>query len=280
MSQIKGSQTVWLKLFHICSAVNSAISRILESLHSAIFMGLIDNQVFQKFDVYPYGDWEGAFEVSEDGGDPVADWLTECAARDLSIGDRILVVGAGGGKELLHLARAGFQVRGVDFDERLVERTQTLLNTAEGGQSVSLDLAGRFEIPGEESSYDAIFLPRYFFSYIHGREERVRFLTEAGKKLKSGGIVGVDYFLRMEERGSSGALAFTLQVPITNFLRMIRGRGSERIEEGDHLDPSVPLFHHHFVGEEIASEFAAANFSIKEQGQTWSGWTVAKSKSH
>lgn len=268
-----------LKLFHKFSGLNSGINRILESLHSAVFMGLIDNEVFQKRDVYPYGDWEGAHQVTEEAGDPVEPWLVGAAAEHLSIGDRVLVVAAGGGKALLHLARRGVQVTGIEFDEDLVNRTLDLLANSEGGRSVKLELADRFTLPGEGPAYEAIFLPRYFFSYMHGREERIRFLQAASARLTEGGIIGADYFLRPEKKSSAGSLAFSLQVPITNLLRTLRGKGGERIENGDHLDPSVPLFHHHFIAEEIKSEFASCDLTITDQGESWFGWTLAQKKS-
>jgi hypothetical protein len=70
-------------------------------------------------------------------------------------------------------------------------------------------------------------------------------------------------------------MAFRFQVPIANFLRVFLRGKNEWIETGDHLDPGVPLFHHHYITEEIESELIVGGFETLTRDSTWFGWSIA-----
>ena len=86
--------------FRWISKVNALITRSLEGLHSAVFMGVIDDSVLQQYDSYPYGDWARATEVNGDVKS-VKDWLDAFISSEITSQSRVSIVGAGGGNELL-----------------------------------------------------------------------------------------------------------------------------------------------------------------------------------
>ena len=261
-----------MRSFHFWGSIQSAIHRFSESIHSAIFMGLIEDSTFQEYDSYPYGTWEDAISVGDDADEQLPLWFRNWIVQ-LPANSRILVVGAGGGRELRLLNKLGHDVCGLEYDVDLALHTKAFLEKDPGTAHIPVLNAERFDVPNIGDPVDAVVITRFFLSYVHGRKRRVDFLSLFRPLLKEGGQLAADYFIRPDNRRSSGALAFRIQRPIANFLRTLRGRA--RIETGDHLDPGVPLFHHHYTTEEIESELVSAGFETSKRDQTWFGWSVA-----
>lgn len=275
MSQLNPNPLYRLRAFRWISKVNALIGRTLEGVHSAIFMGVMDDSVFQKYDTYPFGDWEGASEVTGNGKD-VEDWLDAFISGEVTPDVRVLVVGAGGGNELLKLHECGCSVSGVEFDESLFSKTAAMLEKRSFGSEIEFRHAERFKLDNVSNDFDVVIVPRFYTSYIQSRAERVRFLSACRERLKEGGVIAFDYFTRPESKFSPGSLIFKVQPGVSNLLRIIRGGRSRRIETGDHLDPQVPLLHHHFNRADLSLELSEAGLSADKQGETWFGWSVAK----
>ncbi len=264
-----------LAAFRLISKVSTLISRSNESVHSAIFMGVIDDRVLQEYDTYPYGDWKGATQVSGNVKG-VEDWLDAFISDHITRSSRVLVVGAGGGKELLKLRETGCSVSGIEFDETLFAETAAMLLRSVDGAGIALRHAERFNLERERDDFDVVIVPRFYTSFIQGRRERVRFLTACSGRMKDGGVIAFDYFTRPESETSPASLLFKFQPLIANFLRLLRGGGKRRIEAGDHLDPHVPLLHHHYNRAGLSLELSEAGLAAAAQGETWFGWSVAK----
>ncbi|MEC5126354.1 class I SAM-dependent methyltransferase [Verrucomicrobiales bacterium BCK34] len=247
----------------------------MESIHSAVFMGVIDDEVLQEYDIYPYGDWKDAAKVSGDVKG-VADWLDVFISSHVTRSSRVLVVGAGGGKELIKLRETGCSVTGIEFDQALFAETSTMLLRSVDGAGITLRHAERFNLEGERKDFDIVIVPRFYTSFVQGRPERVRFLKACSERLREGGVIAFDYFTRPESETAPASFLFKFQPPVANFLRLLRGGGKRRIETGDHLDPKVPLLHHHYSHANLDIELSEAGLTAAEQGETWFGWSVAK----
>lgn len=275
MSQSNPKPLRRLTAFRLFGKVNALISRSLESVHSAIFMGLIDDSVFQTYDTYPYGDWDGATELNADTK-AVKDWLEVFIAGEITSDSRVLVVGAGGGKELLKLRESGCFVAGIEFDKVLFEETETMLSLCVDGPGVDFRHAERFYLEDVPNDFDVVIVPRFYASLIQGRAERIRFLSACRERLRDGGVIAFDYFTRPDSETSPASLLFKFQPTISNLLRLLRGGKKRRIETGDHLDPQVPLLHHHFNRADLNLELSEGGLVATEHGASWFGWSVAK----
>lgn len=278
MSQTKQDATVFVRAFHFFGSMHSALQRMGESAHSAVFMGLIDDATFQEYDSYPYGQWEGGLEVGEDKDEQLPLWFRNWVVQ-LPSNSRILVVGAGGGRELRLLHKLGHDVSGLEYDVDLALHTKAFLEGETETSQIPVLNVKRFETPGLKEPFDAIVISRFYLSYIHNRARRINFLSQLRGALKEDGQLATDYFTRSDNPKSAGAILFRVQKPVANFLRALRGRGFSPIETGDHLDPKVPLLHHHYTSEEIESELISSGFQTVSQDKTWYGWSVAKPKS-
>lgn len=279
MSQTKQSNPVAVRGFYFFGSLQAALQRLHESIHSAVFMGLIDDSTFQEYDSYPYGSWDGGLQVGDDADEPLPLWFRNWIVQ-LPANSRILVVGAGGGRELRLLHKLGHTVYGLEFDVDLALHTRAFLEKEPATATVPVFNVDRFEVPEFPERFDAVVISRFFLSYVHNRSRRIQFLSLLRGVLRENGQLAADYFIRPENPKSGGALAFRIQRPIANFLRALRGRGFSRVETGDHLDPKLPLFHHHYTGEEIESELISSGFETVSNDKSWFGWSVAKPKPH
>lgn len=276
MSQLKRKPSGGVRAFRGFSKVNALIARLLEGLHSAVFMGLMNDRELQDFDTYPFGDWEGASEVT-DHVKHVEDWLDHFISSEISPESRALVVGAGGGRELLRLRETGCSVTGIEFDDALFAETTAMLAKSSAGDAIDMLQSDRFNLDGASNDFDVVIIPRFYASYIQGRSERVHFLNACRERLKEGGVIAFDFFTRPESEFSPGSLIFRIQPLISNCLRFIKGGKNRRIETGDHLDPQVPLLHHHYNQMGLSLELSESGLTPLEQGETWFGWVVANS---
>lgn len=279
MSQIKGRFGFGVRLFYLGSRLLGAMARISRSIHSAFSMGLITDRTFREFDTYPYGDWEGGATVQLKDDEPVPPWIIEWATGSLRPGASILVVGAGGGRDIRALRSLGFSVAGIEYDIPLAQQTRMVLAATRGCEHVEILSPPRYDLPAGDYRFDAVLISRHYLSLIRTRDARTAFLARLRPHLKEGGLLATDYFIRSEDPRSAAALGFRIQVPIANFLRFFqRRRRNHRIEIGDHLDPDLPLLHHHYTKEEIESELIVGGFETIASGATSFGWSIAAPK--
>jgi SAM-dependent methyltransferase len=99
-------------------------------------------------------------------------------------GGSVLVAGAGAGGEAIHLARAGYRVTGFDVLDEMVRAARK--NAAAAGvdiEFVQADMAA-LDLPGR--TFDGIYVTPLVYSFVPGRERRVRSIQRMGRHLASG----------------------------------------------------------------------------------------------
>jgi len=135
--------------------------------------------VLRKYDEQAtfYADVEG------DGLEPA---LT-AALRERSAGCAVLVVGSGTGRECFGLAREGYRVLGVDFAPGMV----TLARRAATARGLDVEFrqgdVREFD-PGARR-FSAIVFTHDVYSFVPGRDERIRLLRRMAAWLEAGGVV-------------------------------------------------------------------------------------------
>lgn len=245
-------------------AVRSLVAQV-EALHSALFMGVLRDEDLQHYDTYPF-DASQPFDMRAAALGGLELWERETADRYFRQARSLLVVAAGGGREVIGLKELGFRVEGIDFCDELVSRTNDALKSL--GAGAQLTAAPRFELPYEPGRFDGAVIARKFYSMIHDRPRRIEFLRNIRRLVPPGAPVLLSYFTRCRN-----TIAFRMQAALANLLRRLTGR-RPNIEIGDHLDPDSPLLHHHFTPAEIREEFEAAGFVLARQHETWFGYAV------
>src|SRR5205085_4597492 len=117
----------------------------------------------------------------------------------------IVVPAAGGGREVLALAEAGFDAIGYEPHPGLTEWGRDFL--AARGHEGRVRQAERDEFPAlDAGGADGVLVGWGAYSLIHTRDQRVRFLAGARRALPAGGPLIVSFF---ERPGGSRELTWT-----------------------------------------------------------------------
>ncbi|MFH0845430.1 MAG: class I SAM-dependent methyltransferase [Pseudomonadota bacterium] len=166
---------------------------------------------------------------------------------------RLLLLGVGGGREAIPLARLGFDVTGVDFVGDLVRRS--IENAKERGATISglVQEISTLDVP--DKSYDIVWLSAAMYSCIPTRRRRVDMLRRIRKALEPGG-----YFIcqfRWDTRGGPshrGALARKAAAFLTV--------GNLQYEPGDMLWGNAEFVHAFSSEDALRWEFTEGGFEV------------------
>ncbi len=166
---------------------------------------------------------------------------------------RVLVLGAGGGRESIALAARGYAVTAVDFVPEMVVRMQ--VNAEKMGVRVSARVDDFLKADFPAQSYEVVWLCAGTYSSIPTRDRRIRFLRKVRATLVPGG-----HFLCQ--------LIYHPQAHVDSHLDLLGKvfahvtRGNIRYEKGDSLSGKCE-FVHCFASEiEIITEFARSGFEV------------------
>jgi hypothetical protein len=102
-------------------------------------------------------------------------------------GSRVLVAAAGGGREVIALARAGFTAEGFDCSRAMVAAGNAALR--ERGISGNLLWAPPCQVPPLEGRYGGAIVGWNGYTYILPRARRIAFLKDLGTHLEPGSPV-------------------------------------------------------------------------------------------
>jgi 2-polyprenyl-3-methyl-5-hydroxy-6-metoxy-1,4-benzoquinol methylase len=225
----------------------------LVTIWRAIWLGLLDASSLNEINWSFYTSQTG-FE-SEDFNINQGLWPWEAKAiRDHLTNVRsVLVAGAGGGREMISLARLGFEVTGFDFSDYLVDACRNNLEKA--GLSADIILSPPDILPPALGVYDSLLIGRGFYHHIPNRLRRVKFLSLCCRHLPVGApIILSDFFIR-EDRSK---FYFRTKL-IADFFRKWR-RNNEFVELGDSLTNTLQ---HAFSRKEIECELLDAGIQIE-----------------
>ena len=168
-------------------------------------------------------------------------------------GGSLLLLGLGGGREAIPLARQGFKVTGVDFVPEMVEQAKQ--NAAACGLKIEGLVQDISRLEAEEGAFDAAWLSTAMYSSVPTRQRRIAMLRCIYKALRPGGYLvcqfhwGTDntYSPRLER--ARKALAWLT-------------RGHKAYEPGDMLLHNIEFIRGFLSAEELKDEFEAGGFEI------------------
>jgi hypothetical protein len=191
-------------------------------------------------------------------------WESAVLERFFPKGGRVLVAGAGGGREMLALHRLGYAVDGTECNPELAAFANELL----GGEGLASEVlvVPRDRGPGAATRYDAIIVGWGAYMLIQGRQRRVVFLKSLRLLLSPGAPLLVSFYWRR----SDGAYYRVVRT-IANLLR--RPFGREAVELGDALAPN---YVHYFTEPEVARELREGGFELVFFGTTGYGHAVGR----
>jgi SAM-dependent methyltransferase len=165
----------------------------------------------------------------------------------------LLLLGVGGGREAIPLARMGFRVTGVDYVPAMVSKAKE--NAARRGVSIDglVQEISRLEVPA--SAYDVVWLSGFTFSSTPTRVRRIEMVRRIARTLKPGGLFLCNFHLRVGSRPGGKS----------NFMRRIFAistLGNLAYEAGDILWNNNEFVHQFSSEDAIRSEFEEGGLSV------------------
>lgn len=178
-------------------------------------------------------------------------WEKEFIDQYLVGRHRVLIVGAGGGREVAALQRLGFVVDGFECHPQLQEYANTFL--LREGLSPAVSLMPRDECPNEGRTYDGFIVGWGAYMLIQGRRRRITFLKTMRQLATLDAPILLSFFPRTRDSRYLKTVYY-----IGNCCRSLLFRSL--IELGDDLDPN---YVHRFSEEEAAAELREAGFEMQ-----------------
>jgi len=166
---------------------------------------------------------------------------------------KLLLLGIGGGREALVLAKMGYQVTGVDYVPGMVERAKE--NAAKRGIEIEglVQEISNLDVPA--ATYDVVWISRSMYSCVPTRARRVAMVKQIAQALKPGG-----YFLCQFQRGPGKQYSWKVR-----FLRRVIAAftlGNRAYEEGDILWLNVEFLHVFTSEDEIRAELEEGGLQV------------------
>jgi len=181
-------------------------------------------------------------------------------------GSRILVAGAGGGREVLALRKAGFDAEGFECSVPLVRASEQIFDRL--GESRYVTLCEPDRVPQGPRIYDGLVVGWTVYTHIPTTARRVAFLQALNERALSNSPLLVSYFARHGRASDDVLVHRTAKL----WRLLLRGR-KEPLEMGDRIN--YARFVHSFTSDEVEAELRAAGFRSAHHGAEGDlGYTV------
>jgi hypothetical protein len=230
---------------------------VLNACFDGFWLGLLDRDALDRLDERFYGaghdELDGrAFSYRDEAHNRsgLHDWELAAIERHFPAGGRVIVTGAGGGREVLALLERGYDAVGHEPNGTLVAAGAALLRRL--GHEGRLHVCGRDAFPGGAGRCDAVLVGWGSYMLIPGRDRRVAFLRAARAAVPAGAPLLCSFFVRPPDARYHAILAGT-----ANVVRRLRRR--EPVEVGDTIAEN---FAHRFTRAEIERELALGGFRM------------------
>jgi hypothetical protein len=241
-------------------ATNAALG-LLRGCFDGVWLGLLSRRQLSGIDE-AYYDRSGEYVAESYNRQGLWHWEQAAIENHFSGVRRIVVTSAGGGREVLALAKAGYEVAGFEPHQRLALFGSRLL--AAEGLIATICPSVRDRWPAGAIDPDGAIVGWGGYMLISGRTHRISFLREAAEQLPAGAPILLSFFVR-----AGAARRFRVAAGVANPLRRLLCR--RPVDVGDALMPNLV---HFFTRAEVAAELADAGFDLVDFGSVDYGWAV------
>ncbi|MDQ3721876.1 MAG: class I SAM-dependent methyltransferase [Actinomycetota bacterium] len=228
----------------------------LSACFDGTWLGLLDHPRLARLDEVYYTDGQDvlngrAFSYADPEYNLAGlyGWETAAIEAHFRPGSRVVVTGAGGGRELIALLQRGYDAVGYEPNPRLVSAGAALLRAREAENR--LRACDRDAFPARTPRCDAVVVGWGSYTLIAGRARRIAFLRGARRALPAGAPILCSFLMRTDTR------YFRIVAGTARVVRLLRR--AERPELGDTVNEN---YVHCFTREEIESELTAGGFRV------------------
>mgnify|MGYP000138231849 CR=1 FL=1 len=219
-------------------------------LHSGLWCGLASDELLAQVDLAVYARGRYAYhDTDEHNLRGLFPWERRALAEHFPSTGRLLVTGAGGGREVVALEALGFDVLAYECNPELRARANGLL--ARRGAQARVGAVARDQCPPYPGDLDAAVVGWGSFTFLRGADRRRRFLRDLAGGLRPGAPALLSFFVRGDAR------RFRWIARLGNTLG--RARRGPPVEPGDVLDP---VWQHYVTRDELAGDLAVAGLQL------------------
>jgi SAM-dependent methyltransferase len=169
---------------------------------------------------------------------------------------RAMVLGVGGGRDVLALAREGFDITGIDFVQELMAVAEQLAAAHQIKFEGSVQDITRLQpLP---ALFELVWFSKGMYSAVPTRERRIRLLSTIRRALKPGGCCVCQYRI-------GSPLRFSVKVEAARRLMAAITAGNRSFEAGDILWSNAEFVHVFETEGELLDEFHAAGWRVVHQ---------------
>lgn len=195
--------------------------------------------------------WNDFVADEREIGGGLAWWESRVADEYVKLGDRILVIGCGSGRDVVAFLERGCVVTGIDPAEGALSRARAYLKKHGGEATLE---CGFFEDWNREQVFDVVWFSWFVYGYVPDSKRRIQMLKQASRNVSPDGCVVVSYPTN-PPRSRAAALA--------RFAQRL-WRSDWTLEEGDVIGRAAGTglltYEHRFTRAQIEQETRAAGF--------------------
>ncbi len=170
-------------------------------------------------------------------------------------GDRVLLVGCGGGRELLALGARGYRVTGVDQVPELIDAARRHL--ALRGVAANL-IAAPIETAALPDTYDVVIFSACVYGYLPGTASRLATLARLRAHMAPDGRLVASYM----ERGTRSRLGLSLIRAAGRLTRSDWRAGSADTFALGSVQQRLPFYERRLSADDVRDELARAGFRL------------------
>jgi hypothetical protein len=250
------------KLSHLSFNFLKKLTAFLDAASSGFWLGVMSQRSLDYSDELFYkrnkNYTEDKYNLSG-----LFDWEKPLIQKHFSNAKTILLIAAGGGREVLALSKMGFEVDGYECNPTLLEYGNVLLQKNKIDNKIKY--LERNSVPAEIKKYDGIIIGWGAYSHIPGHKKRLTFL-EGLYPFMSNTTPLMISFLWTSKRNRRDKITKNFSDFFRTFSR------KEKTEPGDKLEPD---FIHYFSEEEIKNELTQSKFRVIDYYNTEYGCLIA-----
>jgi hypothetical protein len=233
------------------------LGNVVDGCFDGFWLGLLDRATLDRLDEDFYGHGQDiedgrrfTYRDEQHNLSGLRDWEEVAIDTHFPPGGRVVVTGAGGGREVLALLERGHDAVGFEPNSALVAAGSELLRRL--GHGDRLHRSARDVFPAEAPPCDAVLVGWGSYMLIWGRPRRLAFLRAARQALPVGAPIICSFFVR-----PSATRYFRIVAATANLIRRIRR--AELVQVGDSIGVNLT---HSFTRPEIEQELAEAGFRM------------------
>lgn len=240
-----------------CLDAVGSVFRVLSSLLTGVLPALLQPSQLNALTRRCYGRTYANTETRFAEVAGLMSWELDLLDRyDIRSG-RMLVLGAGYGRETIPLARRGLTVVGVEIDDNAIRAASR--SARQAGTRARFHRADFLHLPYKHASFDYLLLSSIMYSAIPGRSLRQAWLRDLLQVLSPGGLAILSFEASHHPRSRLGKL----RVRITQALAGLPGANPD-YQPGDACEQRGHFIHTFQDDMEIRTEFSGAAGAIRE----------------